>query len=307
VANTYLKATKIARTAIGLLYRELVVARTIWTDAVAAAEFKGAFEDTVTLRVPARRTARTRTLRAGTQIINDESTELSVAVKLDTDVYNSAPITDEELTLDIVSFGTQILAPQTRAVAEGIEDVIVSKISGATYPSTIELNNSNPYATAVAARKILNDNNVPKTGRTMLVGSAVEAAMLLSDKFIKVSELGPQATAAFSESVLGRVAGFTVVQSNAVAEDAAYAYHRSAFVAAVMPPANPDGATMSKAISYGGIGMRWLKDYNYLTTTDRSLVDSWVGTAVVEDNLEPDESGSEQTLLRAVKIVDLES
>ena len=73
--NTFLKPTVIAATAIGLLYRELVVARTIWTDAINPGEFQGAFADTVTMRVPARRSARTRTLRAGTAIVNDTSAE----------------------------------------------------------------------------------------------------------------------------------------------------------------------------------------------------------------------------------------
>jgi hypothetical protein len=50
VANTFLKPTVIARTALGLLERELVLPSLVWRDAVA--DFAGAQGDTVTIRVP---------------------------------------------------------------------------------------------------------------------------------------------------------------------------------------------------------------------------------------------------------------
>jgi hypothetical protein len=304
---------------IQLLFRELVIAQTVWTNAVRSEEFTHALGDTVNLRVPARRSARTRVLRAGTPLEIDESLELSVPVTLTRDVYNGAPITDEELTLDITDFAMQVLIPQVRAVAEGIEDLIAAEMSGATYPSTIEFNNTDPYATAVAARRILNDNNVPKAGRTLLVGSGIEQAFLLSDRVAKYDNIGPAADSAIREATIGKVAGFDVVQSNAIDDDEAYAYHRTAFVLAGRTPKVPMGASFGEDVplsraegaqvgaSQGGISARWIMDYDSVNARDRSFTSTWVGTATVEDNLEPDESGSEQTLLRAVKIVDLES
>lgn len=301
MANTFLKPTVIAAQALGLLYREIVLPRLVWSDAIPS--FAGAFDDTVTIRVPARRQARTRTLRAGTPIVNDTSAEFGVPVKLTTDVYNGAPITDEELTLDIKDFGAQILQPQVRAVAEGLEDEVADAITGASYVETLTLDNDDPYRTAVAARKILNDNNVPHAGRTLLVGSAVEAAMLVSDRFVKADNIGSEkAVDAFAEATIGRVAGFTVVQSNAIAEDEAYAFHRTAYVLGTAAPRVPDGASFGESRAFMGIAMRWLKDYDYTNTTDRSLVNSWVGTAVVEDVTDPDESDGAPQLLRAVKV-----
>lgn len=320
--NTFLKPTVIANTAIGLLYRELVVARTIWTDAVNPGEFAGAFADTVTMRVPARRSARTRTLRAGTAIVNDTSAEFGVDVKLDTDVYNGAPITDEEFTLDIRDFGAQVLMPQVRAVAEGLEDIAVSEIESATYPAgmTIDADNASFvvsgatdwYLVATRARRLLNDQNVPKGNRTLLVASDVEEDILNADRFTRFDSLGGSGEDALREGTIGRIAGFNVVPTNALDDGQAFAYHRSAFVLAARAPRVPQGVNMGTVRglneaqgasgAYNGIGVRWIMDYDYTNTTDRSLVNTWAGTATVADPVDPADPESNMELMRAVKI-----
>jgi hypothetical protein len=322
VPNTFLKTGVIARATVGLLYRELVIARTVWTDAVNPGEFTGALNDTVNLRVPARRVARKRTLRAGTAIVNDTSTEFSVPVKLDTDVYNGAPITDEELTLDITDFGAQILTPQIRAVVEGLEEEVADEIENADYPAGqiidptatefVVSGETDWYRTATHARRILNDNNVPKSDRTLLIGSDVEEQILNTDRFTRFDAIGSESTDALRESMIGRIAGFNVVSSSDIDPESAYAYHRSAFVLATRAPAIPAGATFARiqgvnqpggAVGYwDGISVRWLRDYDYTNTTDRSLVNTWVGTATVEDPDTPTNPASTMSLTRAVAI-----
>jgi len=322
MANAFLKPTVIANTAIGLLYRELVVARTVWTDAINPGEFQGAFNDTVTMRVPARRTARTRVLRAGTAITNDVSNEFGVDVKLDTDIYNGAPITDEEFTLDISDFGAQILMPQIRAVAEGLEDMVVDEIEGATYTAGMTINAdatdmvvsgaTDWYRVATRARRLLNDKNVPRSQRTLLVSSDVEEQILLSDRFTRVDSIGAPATDALTEATIGRIAGFNVVPSMALTEGEAFAYHRTAFVLAARAPRVPQGVNMGAtrglneaqgaAGAFNGVSVRWIMDYDYTNTTDRSLVNTWAGTATVTDPITPSDPSSLSQLDRAVKI-----
>lgn len=321
--NQFLKPTVIARTAVDLLFRELVIARTVWTDAIAPAEFEGAFGDTVDMRVPAQRSASTRVLRAGTPIVAEQSNEFSVPVKLDTDVYNAATITDEELTLDITSFGGQILMPQVRAVAEGVEDEIATQITGATYQAALTLDYNlatfktdgviDWYKLAVRARKLLNDRNVAKANRWLLVGSDIEEQILLNDRFNKFDNVGASAEDALREASIGRIAGFTVVPSNGIPADEAYGYHRTAFVLAARAPRVPQGVSfgssrglgsadqMGAAASFGGVSVRWIMDYDYTQTTDRSLVNTWTGTAAVVDPITPSNPASLSQLNRAVK------
>lgn len=327
MANTFLKPSVIAATAVGLLYRELTVARTVWTDAINPGEFSGALNDTVNMRIPARRTARKRTLRAGTAIINDASNEFSIPVTLTTDVYNGAPITDEELTLDIADFGAQVLNPQIIAVAEGVEDEIVDEIEGAAYPSGLILNpdwtefkvsgKTDWYLVAARAARLLDDNHVPTSSRTLLVGSGVKEEIVTDDRFARVDSAGETiAPDVLRERTIGRIASFTVVFSPSIDEDAAYAYHRTAFVLATRAPLVPRGASAgivrtAGAVAdaggasqfYDGLSVRWLSDYDYTNTTDRSLVNSWVGTATLLDVDTPSNPASTKSLQRAVKII----
>lgn len=318
--NTFLKAGVIANTAVGLLYRDLVVAQTVWTDAINPGEFTGALNDTVNMRIPARRVARKRTLRAGTPIVNDVSTEFAVPVKLDTDVYNGAPITDEELTLDIRDFGTEILQPQVRAVVEGVEDEVVDEIENADYGANVidptdaryvVSGETDWYYVALAARNRLNRANVPLSQRTLLIGSDREEELLRSERFIRNDSIGASAATAIEEATIGRIAGFNVVMSNAVDPDFAAAYHRSAFVLATRAPKVPQGAAFAQNRGaggapgyYGGLSLRWLMDYDYTNTTDRSLVNTWVGTAAVEDPTNPQNPASPSSMVRAVLITE---
>lgn len=322
MANAFLKPSVIAATAVGLLYRELVVAKTVWTDAIRPEEFTGALNDTVNMRIPARRAYRTRVLRAGTAITNDVSNEFSVPVVLDTDVYNGAPITDEELTLDIVNFGLQVLQPQTRAVAEGVEDMIIDEIQGATYPAGMTINAdatdmqvsslTDWYFVFARAARLLDDQNVSKLDRYAIVANDVAEQIRRSDRFTRFDSQGQTAADTVRTGAIGEIAGFQVIPTSGIESGQAFCYHRTAFVLATRAPKVPQGATFGQSQSLGdapgeigyvgGIGARWLMDYDYTNTTDRSLVDTYVGTATVLDADTPSNPASTKSLKRAVKI-----
>jgi len=281
VANTYIKAAQIVQAAALLLQREIVLPRLVWTQ--PDANFKGALNDTVTLRVPAVLAARTRTLRAAAALVADTLTETSVPIVLDTHVYSLLNITDEELTLDIADFAAQVLAPQMRAVAEGMENSIVDALEGANEADTISMDDDAPYDTLVDAGRILNDNNVPRNGRVLVMGSGIESVILKSDKFSKVNESGT--SDALRDATITRAAGFTLVGSNAVDPWTAYAMDQYAVAFANVAPALPEGATMKSRVSTAGLALRYIRDYNPTNSTgpvDRSLVDAFVGAASVE-------------------------
>lgn len=307
MANTFLKATRIAAAALGLLEREIVLPGLVWRD--AGGDFAGAGGDTISIRVPARTTARTRALRGargaaseGTGIITmDELTETKVDVTLDTDVYNAVPITDEELTLDITDFGTQILAPQVRAVAEGIENAVAAEMVGATYATTLTLDTTDPYKTAVDAGVALNKANVPRTERFLLVGADMEGVFLKSDHLSKVDQAGSDS--ALRQAQIGRLAGFgNVYASNAIPPNVGFAFHRTAYVLGMRAPAIPSGASFGASQTYAGLAMRWLRDYDFRNVQDRSLVDTYIGTNIVADGPDGADVGTDPDFVRAVKI-----
>jgi hypothetical protein len=287
VANTFIKATRIASAALGLLEREIVLPGLVWRD--AGGDFRGAGGDTISIRVPARTQARTRALRGtrpttseGAGIITmDELTETKVDVTLDTAVYSAVPVTDEELTLDLTDFGAQILEPQVRAVAEGIENAVAAEMTGATYATNLTVDTADPYKTLIDAHVALNKNNIPRNDRVVVAGADVEALILKSDHLSRVDQSGSDA--ALRRAEMGRLANFPIYVSNALPANMAIAFHRTAFVLGMRAPMKPDGATFGASQVYGGLAMRWLRDYDFRNVQDRSLVDTYIGTNIVAD------------------------
>ena len=295
--NTFLKASRIAPTALALLQREIVLPGLVWTDGLG--DFRGAANDTVSIRVPARTTANRRALRgegSARQIQMSSLTETKVDVTLDWDIYNAVPITDEELTLDIVDFGEQVLQPQMRAVAEDLENLVAETLQGATYPSGHDITfvdgSDDIYDVVVDARAALSKADVPVGQRFLVVGANVEAAILKTDLFRRVDQSG--ADSALREATIGRIAGFDVVTSNAIDPDEAYAFHRTAVVLATRAPVVPAGASDGQSVESEGFAMRWLRDYDFSQAQDRSLVDAFAGCSMVTDD---------GVVKRAVKIV----
>jgi hypothetical protein len=309
MSNTFIKATKVVNTALGVLMRETVLPNLVWRD--AGGDFQGAYGDTITIRVPAYVTARTRTLRAGTPISVDDLTETSVDVKIDTDVYKGIGVTDENLTLDITDFNTQVLSPILRAVVMGIEDELADTISGATYALTQNFSKTKPLDSILSARRALNDCYVPASGRVLAVGSEIEQYIL--QDLAKRNVAAPASQDALTDATLAtNFGGFQVVQSNALAPDEAYAFHKTAFVLSSKAPVVPDGASWGASQSAGGFAIRVIKDYDPLYLKDRCIGSCWIGSEAVYDDgdlnndgqfVPEDGSGSGSPILvRAVKL-----
>lgn len=282
MANAFLKPEVIAAAALGILRREIVLPATVWR--MGQSDFRGAKNDTITLRVPAIRTAKTRALRASSALVAEDLTEVGVDVTLDTHVYDLANITDAQLTLDIKDFGVQVLQPQIRGVVEEIEDTVVAALAGATVGSgqdRVVADTADPYDTFIDCGKVLNTRNVPRAGRFAVLGANVEAWALKSDKFSKVNESGTDS--ALRDAILTRGAGFTILGSNAIDPDEAYFYHSTAVALGIVAPVVPAGATFGQGVSDNGLAMRWLRDYDPTYAQDRSLVDAFVGASSVED------------------------
>jgi hypothetical protein len=286
MANTFIKPTVVNRTAIGLLLREVVLPHIVWTNGVG--DFAGAYNDTITIRIPARAVARKRTLRGvgNDRIITlDTLTEDSIAVQLTDDVYSAVPVTDEELTLDITDFGVQILAPQVRAVVEQLENDIAAMIQGADYETTITsgAGAGDTWIAYVAARKALNMANVPMAGRTLVGGAGWEAALLTDPQFSRFDYTGDSGASALRDARIGRIGGTDFVTSNALREGEAYLFHKSAFIFANRAPVVPAGVPFGNSQSSESLALRWIRDYDAMSLTDRSVINSFAGYKAVED------------------------
>lgn len=312
MANAFIKAERVVRTILGLLERDVVVPSLVWRD--AAGDFRGAKNDTITIRLPSYFNARTRVLRAGSPKVKDSLHERAVDVSLDTDVYGVIAITDEELTLDIESFERQIIAPVAGGIVRGIEDQVITEIEGAPYVNHLTLDQSDPHKTILKARRHLNESRVPMEGRALIVGSAVEEILLSSDQFVKADVAGDNR--AFREAQIGRIYGFGVFTVPALNPEEAYAFHRTAYVLNTRAPQVPRGVAWGATESFNGFAVRVAQQVDPDELVDNFHADAWTGTNHVLDfgkldtdgtfipGTDPDSPGSdeEELFVRAVKI-----
>lgn len=313
MANSFVKAEQVVAQALGVLERETVLANLVWRDPVPS--FKGAKNDTVSLRLPAYTSARTRVMRSSTALTIDELDETKVDVTLDTHVYKAIGVTDEEMTLDIVDFGAQITAPAMNAVVRKVDDALATEMAGATYEVEEELDADDPYLGFLAAKIALDKASVPAGGRFLAVGSDVELALLSSDRLLRFDSTGDASNSALREATIGRIAGFTAVSVPGLDPATAVAAHRTAFVLSLVAPEVPGGATWGERRTHMGMSLRVLRDYDPTPNSgpplDRLLTDTFMGTGVTADRGEldddgrfvPSEDGTEDPIVvRAVKL-----
>jgi hypothetical protein len=295
VANAFLKAEKIVAQGLGLLQRELILPRLVLRKGVD--DFRGAKNDTINHKIPSLLAGREYEWRTRTAPIEvDELNETTIPITLNKHPYSAVAITDEELTLDIESWGEQVARPQSRAVAEKLESYVAAQMAAANFAHSVDFdpdpddpNDRAFWKAAVAARRRLNQENVPADGRVIVLGAAAEEAALNSRHIVDADTSGTTGT--LREAVIGRIAGFTVIGNvNSVDEDFAIAFHPSAFVLGNVAPAVPDGASAGATQVFESLAMRWIKDYESDFLRDRSVYSAFAGTASVEDrrDMDPD-------------------
>lgn len=279
---TTIKAEKVVATALDVLTREVLLPATVWRD--AAGDFAGAKNDTISIRLPSYTSSRKNTLRSGGTRTRDALVERKVDVSLDTRLYKDVEITDEELTLDIVNFSTQVMSPCLRSLVRGLEDEVADLMSGASFQTEIEFDVTDPIAGLRAARKALNNANVPQGDRFVAVGSDVEE-MILNATVVQDTTARLGDASAFRDALLGRLAGFdNIFVSNALAPDEAYAYHRTAFVLSQRAPVVPSGAPWGASQAEGGFAMRAVQVLDPADIVNILATETWCGTNIVTDH-----------------------
>lgn len=289
MAHVFLKAEKIISQGLGMLQREIVLPRLVTR--YNATDFIGAKNDTVSIKIPSILRGREYEWRTRNAPIEyDDLEELSLPLTLNKHVYSAVQVTDEQMTLDIASWGIQVATPQIRAVAEVMEEYIATAMqTTADYRHEVTWVEDDPassdgrsfYRMAVRARKLLNDENVPKEGRVLLLGSNLEEAALNSPHLIKANEADSDGT--LREAIIGRIAGFTVVSTNSIDPDFGVAFHPTAFGFANLAPVVPAGASAGASASYEGLAMRWIRDYDPDYLRDRSVYSAFAGAMSIED------------------------
>ncbi|MFI2748366.1 P22 phage major capsid protein family protein [Kitasatospora sp. NPDC018623] len=272
-------------------------------DRRAASEFVNATGQVISIRRPARLKgaeeaidAKRKFNDASTWIQSENLNEGLLEVRLDTHAYSAVDLSDAELSLDLLSFGEQVMVPQIDSITERLENKVASAMNefpevatAAKIPVDLSKAASDEAAgqmirKALARLRVqLNKENIPTEGRTAVLGSEAAFYLLNSSSILNASEHA-DGGAALKEATIGRVHGFKIVEStNGVLNPMGiYAFHRSAVQLVSGAPSVPESAKGGRQ-SADGFALRWIKDYNSGAAMERSFLSSYWGATLVTD------------------------
>ncbi len=301
----------LAQIATELLARDLVLAATIRRD--FDAEFNGKRGATINVKVPATLKANSRDLTTDpstgkrSTITVDDLTESTQDVKLTHQIYSAVDVDVVERELEIEDYSAQVTAPQVLAMVEDIEDRVVSTMQGLTAGaipgSTATLpaySSTTPVKTFTAVRKALRGAGLPATGLFAAVGVGMYQNLLDAAVLQQVDLSG--SSAALREANVGRLAGFTVIESNRLDENEAVFYPRDAFVLVMRAPAPPRGGAAGSSVARNGVALSLVLDYDASNMTDRQIIHTLVGVQAFKVAVSKNTTGAPDLVVPAIRI-----
>lgn len=250
--------------------------------------FKHAKDDTLTWRTGRVTTARDYEWRSRTApIILDKIGQTVVDIKLDTHIYQGVAVTDEQMTLDVENFTRDIVVPQVDALADRAEGKVLVGLRNADFKTPLPdfYEDDDPYKWAIRVRSLLNSQGAPRAGRYLLVGAAVEAWLLMSDR-IAPPGATPETSRAVREASLGRLAGFDIIPVPLLDDNEVFAVTSDALIIANVAPTVPRGAVDGAVRSYRGWNLRHIFDMDSNYLQDTSILSTFMGVNSVNDELE---------------------
>jgi hypothetical protein len=287
-ANDFLTPTVIARTAIGALVKDLVLPRLVSRD--AEADFAGQQGTVINVRIPATvtgggsRTYGQSQRDTATPIVMDRLNETTIPVTMGPIIYKAVPVTDEEFTFELSNFTTQVLDPLTQVVGTGAEAVLVNEMNSFPASGTITpaANGSDLHEGILEARMTLNKRNVPAGGRVLAVSPEIEL-LLLSDpqnRLVRYDASG--STEALRNANIGRLYGMDVVVSNDLTALSFIIFTKEAFTFVMRAPVVPAGVPFGQGVSFQGLALRFIRDYDSAFLQDRAIVSTFAGAETLD-------------------------
>ena len=283
---------KVVQYALEVMKRELI--SPYLCVRIADGAFVGAIGDTITREVgelkAVARDYEWRT-RSAPIVMDDIEGEGKIAFKLDRHVVSATAITLEQLTLDTIKMGEEVVGPQARSVAGNLEAKVLAKFASIPFKRTLAITaDHDPLRVVAEAKRLLSADKVaPLAGRIFLVGADIAANWSTSDRLTRYDSTGETGTPALRNAVIGKLAGTLVISSDSVPGNFIHYGHPSALALANVAPVVPSGAKAGvQGITSGGFAGTWLIDYDAAFARDRSMFHSFAGLTDVRDERDAD-------------------
>ena len=288
MANLLFTQEQAARSALAALRYLTVLPRTVRMD--FSSEFIAGRGQTVNVLGPVsagEAKVYTKAQRDAREAIQfNELAQTWVPVTLEDQLYNALRLPDDWMTFTLAMLEREVIKPQAISVVDSLATPLVTEMSAITNDAAdaipdVAVDGSNALAAIIKAGQVLNQRKVPREGRVLAVGSAVEAILLNVPQLQKANEAGDGGNM-LRRATIGNLFGFTIVADYALPADFAIAYHRDAFAFVTRPSRVPEGAAYGHVIAQDGFALRHIMHYNADKLEDQSVVDTFYGAAVLD-------------------------
>jgi hypothetical protein len=160
---------------------------------------------------------------ASADITYEAPTSTTRSLVINQDRYFAFTVDDLDAVQANVGLVDQFTRRAAYSMADDFDTFLAGLYTGAGAGNVnLTLSSGDFYATAVTAGKNLDLQNVPRSGRFMVVTPAGYAKLLTDTKFTQASDLGDSVVVSGS---VGRVAGFDVLISNNIVNSATTVHH----------------------------------------------------------------------------------
>ena len=223
-------------------------------------------------------------------IVFDDLDQTWFPVTLEDQIYKAVRLPDDFATFTLTNANQQVFIPMAKSVVDGLAKPLVDEMSAITndtenpIPDVVidpDTGSSNVLRAIIAANQVLNQRKLPREGRTLAVGTEIEAALLSLPQLQKVNESADGGDM-LRRAVIGNLFGFTIVVAPELPSDYAVAYHRDAFAFVTRPSRQPDGAAWSGVAAQDGFALRIIQHYNPNQLEDQVVLDTFYGATTLD-------------------------
>ncbi|WP_431871922.1 P22 phage major capsid protein family protein [Nocardiopsis eucommiae] len=260
--------------ALGLLEANSVLGKRVHRD--SEKHFGGGTGATVQVRIPKTISA---TNGMGQNTVYTDINESTVPVEITAEAYSAVALTDQEMALNVIDFGKQVLQPQASGVAKFCEQAIAGVMNTAVTDSTLEISPTNPLGAFVRAAAEFTRREIDLPGRTMAIGPDVLEVLLALPALQDVAASGGGDV--LEGGFLTKLLGFDIVVSPYVS--GAVAFTPEGFALATRAPGVPEGAGYAATETHNGWSMRYLQDFDITRRAEVSLMSVFVGATLLDE------------------------
>lgn len=277
MANTFITSKAIARESMPILEANKIMAGLVHTD--YKNEFKEKY-NTVTVTKPASFTA----VEFDGDLTGEyqDVTQSSVDVTLNYIASVDMKITSEQMTMQIEDFTEEITVPAMEAITQQIDTNILKLYKDIPYYYGVSGTTPDELADVSNVRKVLQDNKVPMSNRSLVIDTEAEAKFGVLDAFISKDYV--DSGVALQDAILGKKLNFSIFADQNVPTHTA-----GTFTAVTSPKAAGAASAGDTTIDLdGGSGTETLLDgdilkigsYQYVVTANATATSGAITASI---------------------------